>query len=126
MGWERQVLIISLLGLVGASERVRQAVSALREEPADGDTNDLHEALVQLHALFAPCEECQDHDVAETLAALEGALAGFICTLAETAIQPALNELPLLESVLDSSDARAVLPLLHILVDGLKEHACAN
>lgn len=126
MNVNRQLLIIALLGLVGASERVRQAVSALRDEPIEDDTTHLHHALVRLHSLFAPCEEHRVGDVSETLAALEGSLAGFVCTLAETTFQPALQELTLLESILDSSEAQAVLPLLQRLVDGLKVHACAN
>lgn len=126
MDGKRELLIIALLGLIGASERVRQEISALREEPIDQDVSAIHEALIQLHALFAPDDERQDGDVPETLAALQGALAGFICNLAEITLQPALDELTLLESFLDGSDAMEVLPLLHKLVDGLKGHATAN
>jgi len=122
---KRQTLIIALLGLVTASEHVRQAVSDLRDEKVFDTTNDIHEALIQLHALFAPEDERQKSEMSETLVALEGSLAGFICNLTEITLRPALGELTLLESVLDS-DAREVLPLLHILVDGLKGDACAS
>jgi len=120
---KRSRLIIALLGLVSASERVRMAVSSLRDEQVDAD---VCEALGRIVALFTRGEERKDGACPEMRAALEATLTQFICDLAETMLPSAMGELERIEPLLTSPRAKAVLPLLHMLVDELKEHAYTN